>query len=38
MGLFNFGMASSLEKKNFKFKPVKLCFKIDLVSHDEEFG
>ena len=31
-GLFNLGMVTG-EKENPEFKPVKLCFRIDLVSH-----
>ena len=26
-------MVTGLDRKNSKFKPVKLCLKIDLVSH-----
>ena len=30
-GFFSFGEATSLEKENSEFKPVKLGLKIDLV-------
>ena len=32
-GFFDLSMATGLEKKNSKFKPVKLRLKINLVSH-----
>ena len=32
-GIFNFGIATVLEKENSLFKPVKLRINIDLVSH-----
>ena len=39
--LIYLGNATSLEKKNFEFKPVLICLKINLVSNsgpDREVG